>query len=244
MEIAYREDDDLKFLQFCDNEDLGILVDILKGKEGEERWTENLTLDDRFKNCNGDFASVWDVIAGELQHFGGDSLVNFFRGNGIPYRKVLTEVCDKFKVEYDKESEVVDIEAALLLKMLDKAVEKMSEEERAEVAEALGVGGVDLAPGAIMLALQAAIKAGGFKSYQLALIVANAVVKAILGRGLPFAVNAALTRAMAVFAGPIGIAVAAVLTLPMFSGPAFRVTMPACIQVAYMRQKSMNAESL
>lgn len=242
MGIKFRDDQDLKFLQFCDNDDLGILVDILKGPEGDERLSEELTQDEHFKACNGDYISIWDVIAGELQLFGGDSIMNITRGHGISYREVLTDVCDKLGVDYKGVDDITEIETRLLLKILEKTMEEMSEEERSEIVKALDLGVVDLTPGPIMLALQAAIKAGGFKSYQLAVIVANAVAKAILGRGLPMAANAALTRAIAAFAGPIGIAIGVVLAVPMVSGPAFRVTMPACIQVAYMRQKSMNKD--
>ena len=49
--------------------------------------------------------------------------------------------------------------------------------------------------------------------------------------------NAALTRSLCVFAGPIGWVVTAVWTLLDIAGPAYRVTIPAVIQVAYMRAK-------
>ena len=83
-----------------------------------------------------------------------------------------------------------------------------------------------------------------FNTYRLAVIVANAVSKAILNRGLAFAGNAALTRGIAVLAGPVGWAISAVLTVPVFTGPAFRVTIPATLYVAYLRQKHLNKDLL
>jgi len=45
---------------------------------------------------------------------------------------------------------------------------------------------------------------------------------------------------MALFAGPIAIIANVVLTIPILTGPAYRVTIPATIQVAYMRQKMLH----
>lgn len=89
-----------------------------------------------------------------------------------------------------------------------------------------------------MAAVQSAIKLGGFASYKVAVIVANAVARALLGRGLSFAANAALTRWIGVFAGPIGWAVTIAWTALDIAGPAYRVTIPAVIQIAYMRVKA------
>ena len=50
--------------------------------------------------------------------------------------------------------------------------------------------------------MQLIVKAGGFASYKVAVIVANAVAKCILGRGLSFAANRALTKALSIFADP------------------------------------------
>lgn len=88
--------------------------------------------------------------------------------------------------------------------------------------------------------MQGAIKAGGFMSYQIALIVANAVAKAVIGRGLTLAANAGLTRAMSVFAGPIGWAITGLWTAVDLAGPAYRITMPAVIQVAFLRLRHSN----
>lgn len=242
MAIKFRDDNDLKFLQFCDNEDLGILVDILRGPEGDERLTEQLSKDERFSSCNGDYALVWDIIAGELQLFGGDWIPNRFRGHGVSYRELLTDACKQMKVNFNKESDVSTIEMNLLMKVLEKSLDKMTEEERREFSKQFGLGIKDFSPNAVMFALQMAIKGGGFKAYQLAAVVANAIAKFLAGRGLPLLANAGMMRGLAVFAGPIGWAFNGILALPMITGPAYRVTIPACIQVAYMRQKSINKE--
>jgi len=147
-------------------------------------------------------------------------------------------------VKVDKKSETSKIEEALLLKVVEKALDEMTEEEKEEFIKRVNIDPTNLSVVAIMAALQAAIRMGGFASYQIAVIVANSVAKALVGRGLAFTANAALTRYMAVFAGPIGWVISGLLTLPMISGPAYRVTIPSVIQIAYMRQKYKNKPPL
>lgn len=77
----------------------------------------------------------------------------------------------------------------------------------------------------------------GFSPYKISVIVANAVARTLLGRGICVAGNAALTRAIAVFAGPVGLALNALWLAIDIAGPAYRVTVPAVIQIAYIRAK-------
>lgn len=67
--------------------------------------------------------------------------------------------------------------------------------------------------------------------------MANQVAKVVLGKGLTFAANQTLTKVIGAFAGPIGWVVTAVWTAFDIAGPAYRVIIPACIQIAYMRTK-------
>lgn len=80
-------------------------------------------------------------------------------------------------------------------------------------------------------------KLSGFFAYRLAVIVANAVARAVLGRGLALAANASLTRGVAIALGPVGWAVTAVTLVPMISGPAYRKTIPALAIVGALRAR-------
>lgn len=243
MSNTYRKDKDLDpLLRYADNEMLSVLVKYLTtDKDGETRYTETLTGDKTFKAAKGDYKQVWDLIAGELQHFGGDTLVNLFRRTGVEYREILTDVCKKLKIKTDYNAETVNIEQALLAKLFQDSWEKMSANEKDELRKELKID-PSLTSSAALTAIIAAIRMGGFMSYQVAMIVANAVAKALLGRGLTIAANAGLARAIGVLAGPIGIAITVLLTVPAISGPAFRVTLPAVVQVAAMRQQMLNEE--
>jgi uncharacterized protein YaaW (UPF0174 family) len=237
--MAYRRDPDLEFLKKCTSEDLSILVGVLtEDTDGETRWTEELTGNERYKANFPNHRVYWDLVAAELQCFGASSVATIFRGGkGIMYREVLSDVCDKLKVNGDSQSSVETIELNLLMKILADSMEKMTPEQLKEIVGTLDLKTTSYTKQAVVAALQAGVAMSGFVAYQIAVIVANAVAKAVVGRGLALAANAGLARAVGIFAGPIGWAVTAVWTLIDVAGPAYRVTMPAVIQVAFLRAK-------
>ena len=243
--MAYREDSDLEFLGQMKSEDLNDLVfSITRDKDGDARLTEELTMNERYKQYYPDHHQYWKDIAAEIQCFGANSFVTIFRGGkGVPYREVLTDVCDKLKVNYNKNSTVEKIENNMLMKIIADALEKMSPEELRNLAESVGVKNTDGITAEVLAGIfQAAFRAGGFMSYQITLIVVNAVLKLLIGRGLSIAGNAALTRAMAFFTGPIGWILTGVWTAIDIAGPAYRVTIPAVIQIAALRKKYLMGE--
>jgi uncharacterized protein YaaW (UPF0174 family) len=250
--LSYLDDPGLVFLQFCTHADLRNLADILMTEKGSRRSTEQLSDEPTFFASRDDLTKVWHLIAAELQRFGADSVVTFFRGGkGVVYREILTDVCGYLKIEIRDGEEFSAIESRVLLKALEKSLEKMTEEERAEfVKSAAGMfangqfNPAAATPAAILAALQAAFAMGGFAAFQIAAIVANAVSKFILGRGLAFAANAGLMRVLGLVAGPFGFALSGILSVPMISGAAYRVTVPAVIYVAYLRQKHINRDLL
>ena len=206
--------------------------------------TEELTTNALYKRHHPDHHQYWELIAAEVQCFGANSFATIFRGGkGVPYKEVLTDVCDKMKVNYNKESSVETIEQHLLMKILKDSLEKMSASEIRELAESLGVKNTNsITAEALIGSFQAIFRMGGFKSYQLTLVVVNAVMKALVGRGLALAGNAALTRVAAVMTGPIGWVITGLWTAIDLAGAAYRVTIPAVIQIAFLRQKLKYAD--
>ncbi|MFE8730566.1 hypothetical protein, partial [Aeromonas hydrophila] len=86
-------------------------------------------------------------------------------GKGVEYREVLTDVCDKMKVDYSKDSSTEKIENNLLMKILTDALENMSPEELKKLAEATGVKNTSGITAQTMLGVfQAVFRAGGFRS--------------------------------------------------------------------------------
>jgi len=240
--MAYRYDADLEFLGQMESEDLNDLVYCLThDKDGSVRFTEELTANELYKQHYPDHVKYWQMIAAEIQCFGANSFMTVFRGGkGVEYKEILMDVCDKMKVNYNKSSSVEKIEGNLLMKILEDALEKMTPEELKELAAATGVKNTSGVTAETMLGVfQAVFRMGGFKSYQLTLIVVNAISRALIGRGLTFAGNAALTRTMAILTGPIGWVITGLWTAIDVAGAAYRVTIPAVIQVAALRQKHL-----
>lgn len=238
--MAYRDDKNLEFLAQMKSEDLDDLVYCLThDRDGSVRLTEELTENELYKQYHPDHKKYWKLIAAEIQCFGANTFATILRGGkGVEYKEVLMDVCDKLKVNYNKDSSVEKIENNLLMKILTDAVEKMSPKEIKELAEATGVENTDgITPEVMTGMFQAVFRAGGFKSYQLTLIVVNAVLKVLIGRGLSIAGNAALTRTVAILTGPIGWIMTGLWTAIDIAGAAYRVTIPAVIQVAALRQK-------
>ncbi len=212
-------------------------------KDGEKRFTEGLTLSEEYKRHGHDYAKYAERIAEELQHYGANSFASALRGTGVLYREILCEVCNKLKVNYNKKTETTLIEQNMLSKILERSLEEMDDEEVKEMCDELSIKNTDnLNRQALSTAALTLFKMGGFKSYQLAVIVANAVIKAIFQRGLSLGANVALTRGLSILTGPVGWIITGVWTAIDIAGPAYRVTIPACILVTTLRLKAQANE--
>ena len=234
-------DKDLEFLKKCDNDDLVVLVDYLtKDKKGNSRVTEALTGSDNYKRYYPhSVASFSEDIAHELCLFGGNTFANIFRGGGPSYRSVLIKVAKKMGTNFNKKSSVEVIEANLLQKIFERMLENMDEADLIKLRQELGdnTPTQGLGKQVLIASILLALRKGGFATYQYAVIIANAVARALLGRGLTFAANATLTRYLSIFTGPIGWILAIIWTAVDIAGPAYRVIVPSVIHVAYMRAK-------
>ncbi|MBK6851950.1 MAG: hypothetical protein IPG93_10090 [Burkholderiales bacterium] len=230
----------LHLLRHSDESDLSVLVDYLtdSGKGRISMSTETCSILVAAQAKGGRYSSkALSTMAAELSRFGGNSIINLFRGGeGVPYSEVLRDVLEHLKGSADTGESVESMELKVLQRMATDAWERMKPEDRATFQAGLGVASGITGPAALT-AIQAAIKLGGFASYQVALQVANAMARALLGKGLTFAANAAVTRFVAVAAGPIGWVITALWTAYDLASPAYRVTVPCVVQIAYMRQK-------
>lgn len=176
-----------------------------------------------------------DLIADEIRAMGGNSFANLLRGGeGISYHKVVCDVADQLKVCYDKASSADRIEELIIFKLFEDAWNKMSPSERENAIKEID-GNLNFTGPIATVSIMKLIKLGGFKSYQLAVIVANAVSKFVLGRGLSFGANAALTKSLSLFAGPVGWVISGIWTAIDLAGPSYKTTIPCVIQVATIR---------
>jgi uncharacterized protein YaaW (UPF0174 family) len=190
-----------------------------------------------FKSAYPNHLLYVDEIASEIQRFGGNSIANLARGGkGVLYKEVATDVAAQLKVKCNPEWDIATIEGQILLAVLSNAWEKMTPEQKTEFMRIVGEQHTKSPTSFPFATAQIAIRIGGFAAYQLGAIVANAIARALLGRGLSAAANAGLSRAIGLFAGPVGLAITALWTVIDLAGPAYRVTVPCVLHVASVRQ--------
>lgn len=253
MALEYRHDPDLEFLGSLDRDALDPLVDILtKGKDGTLRRNQNLTSESLYKEHAPNHAKYWHLIAAELQTWHGHALWNRWRGvgdkQGVLYRDILCDVCDNMQINYNKNSETDLIETYLLQKIWADVMEKMTPEQLREIAEGLNLRIPDVVERqaisqAIVYALRLYIRSRGFLPYKSVVVLANSVYNyafaPLTGSGLSLAANAALPRSLSRLVGPVASNLMVLWATYEFVeyavGPAYRVTRPAVIMVAYLR---------
>jgi len=257
--MSYIYDEDLKFLGdiFIQHKDLEPLFNHLWGRVSHE-------FDDYecYKKYGGTkkHKLYWKAIAGELQKFGGNTIANKLRGNGVKYKEIACDVAKKIKVKVNENEKIEEIENKILAKLLEYHFEKMEEEEKNKFIEEFNKEFKQLSKKEkekifknnknlkSLLASQintknafklfrVIFKAGGFKSYQITVIVVNSVSKAVAKKGLTVAANAALTKNLALLVGPIGAIISGILTVYNITGPAYRVTIPGVVMVAMLRKE-------
>ncbi|MFB1278818.1 YaaW family protein [Helicobacter pylori] len=154
----------------------------------------------------------------------------------------MCDACDHLKVNYHEESPTSLIEKNMLSKLLKDSLEKMSGREIKELGHELGMTNIDKVIGENKQVLIASVltlfQAGGSHSYALAIAVADAMVRQTLGHGLSSVVGkVALKKTLVILAGPIGWVITGALVSVNLAGPAYRVTVPACVLVATLRKK-------
>ena len=241
--MQMREDPDLEFMAECKSEELDPLVRVLThGKDGTPRLTGSLDLTEEYQTHHPKHRKYWRLVAAELQYYGADSAMTVLRGNkGVPYREILTDVCKRLKVNYKDDSSIEIIETNLLMKVGMDIFEQMTPEEMGEIADEIGVkrpSGVSSWTATVLV--QIILRQGAFATYKWALIIANSIANAIAGAiatgGLPFVANTVLVRVLHNLIGPIGWGLTALWAASIVTGPAYRVTVPAVLQVIALRR--------
>jgi len=180
------------------------------------------------------------LVAEELSRFGGNSLMNMLRGgSGVPYKEMLTDVASHVGVPKCATASCADLEMAIIGKVVEQSLERMSEEDKATFFESVG-GSYRSGMGTVALAaLVSTLSLSALTSYRLAALVASATMSNLVGRGIVVAGGSTLARGLGVLAGPLGWAITGIWTAFDLASPAYRVTVPCVIQIGYMRQKML-----
>ena len=234
-----KKDKDLMFLARCKNSDLKRLVDIMTfDRDGKVRYAEQLTNSDAYIYCYPNrLQMMWQDIANELQRFGGNTLMNLYRGSGVRYREILNDVCRKMKVYYTGRESTAQLEEKLLQKMCLTAVNDMSEEELRTMTEELDMPTKNPKRYAMVAAMQLAIRKGGALFTRIAVYITRIIARMLLGRGAVMVGSNTISKAIGIAGGPVGWAISAGWMIYDIASPAYRVTIPCVMQIACMRMQ-------
>ncbi|EJB82631.1 hypothetical protein HPHPH9_1506 [Helicobacter pylori Hp H-9] len=179
----------MEFLKRLSSNDLKDLFDVIVyDEDGTLRMNEELTDSTEYKRYGHDYAKYPTRIAEELQHYGGNTFINFFRDEGVLYKEILCDACDHLKVNYNEKSPTSLIEQNMLSKLLKDSLERMSKEYLEKLRHELGMPNINKVISENKQVLIASVltlfKAGGSHSYALAIAVADTMVRQTLGHGL------------------------------------------------------------
>lgn len=230
MNVTYLNDDDLDFLQHCSEEQLANITRLLTHNEkGKARLSSVLNHNDLFKSMEGhpeQHRRNWQLIAGELQNYGGDSIANKLRGHGKLYRAILLDVSKRLKLKADKEMSTFEIEQSLLEHFLRNAWQKMDAEHKQEFLQAVDAKVSELEELLPLLMKDRNLAKGvsHLLSGQLTRILRTHAAVSVIGHGLLRGAG---------LGGPVGAALNGVKAV---SGSAYRVTIPAVLHIACLRR--------
>lgn len=241
---AKTTDKDLRFLSSCENEDLRVLCDILThDRLGNIRITEQLTATDEYnRNYPEDMLFLVPQISNELLKYGSNTLATFLHNEPDSYETVLRRVCKQMDVRTMEQDSVAKMERNLLTTLCQDTLNKMSERELRLLANENGIPDKTLTRQALTAALLMAIRTSRAVLTRIAARIIQYIVEIITVRGVATAGIETATRAVSSALGPIGWIALGAWTVYDITSPAYRVCVPAVLQVAYMRLNRFEKE--
>lgn len=239
-----KTDKDLRFLSSCENEDLRVLCDILThDRLGNIRVTEQLTSTDEYnRNYPEDMLFLVPQISNELLKYGSNTLATFWHNEPDSYETVLRRVCKQMDVRTMEKDSVAKMEHNLLTTLCQDTLDKMSERELRLLANENGIPDKTLTRQALTAALLMAVRTSRAVLTRIAARVIQYIVELITIRGVATAGIETATRAVSSALGPIGWIALGAWTVYDITSPAYRVCIPAVLQVAYMRLNRFEKE--
>ncbi|OXJ10795.1 hypothetical protein CFB45_28285 [Burkholderia sp. HI2500] len=233
-------------LQVADDDDLAILAEHLTDK-GKGRSALSGTRLAQLTACceSGVFGHVdRNDIASEIRLFGGNSIANAMRGGeGVSYQELVVDVAKHLKIDVESWESALSVETQMLRKLFLNALDAMTGDMRRTILSDVGLGALaDFGRAEIAAALREAPAHGDIR-VKVAAFVAESTAATVLGRGLAIAGKAGAASTM-LASGAVAAAASVVAPLGLvfgavaLAGPAYRVSVPCVVQVAYIREKA------
>ncbi|PAU55739.1 hypothetical protein BZL41_20795 [Pseudomonas sp. PIC25] len=201
--------------------DLNALADLItdngKGRVALDSSVKARILSHKAK---GSLHSIAQVLAAEISAFGGNSIANLFRSSGVSYLELATDVAKKVGGKPAATDDIYDIEDIVINLAGPKYLGKNAPKDHLDNAAMAAY------IGQLMTALL--INAGN----------AAGIASAGGAAGIASAIGG---RLVTLVAPPVAVGVAGA-TIIQATAPAFRITIPAVLQVAKIRRTRFNAD--
>ena len=198
--------------------DLEVLADLITDN-GEGRVALDSTVKTILVNnrARGSLQSIPEVLEAEIRAFGSNSIASLFRSGGVSYSELATDVAKKLGGKPPANADIYTIEEIVILEAVRKYVGEDAVIDSVSLTTYIGhiVSSLVTAAGTAA-GIAATAGTAGFAS-------------AISG------------RLVTLVAPPLAVA-AAGATVFQATGPAFRITIPAVLQVAKIRRVRYDAD--
>ncbi|MGE2764184.1 YaaW family protein [Escherichia coli] len=231
-EIDIKGDETLVALLLnADKNDIDLLIDYIT-PDGKFNFSQS----DRVKKAlrDGKNSEAIDeetlrLLIRELQHFGGNTVINLFRRNGVSYSEIVDDVASHLKIKVAKNAPVKEKESLIIDAVFASSWNKMSDDDRRQLLRDMGINT------SISLDKLSRME---LPLLQRAAMVASGLAQIATGKALPLIAGLGIGRVLGVLTGPVGLALTGLYTAYDISNPAFRITLPCVVQIAWIRLKN------
>lgn len=209
----------------ADKGDIDLLIDYITnaGKFGFSMSDSVKTVLKDAKHHDVPDEETLRLLVRELQHFGGNTFVNLFRRNGVGYNEIVDDVASHLKIKAPISNTVDEKEALIIDCVFTSSWQKMSDDERSQILRDMNISAT--------VSLDIPV-------WQKAALVASGLAQTTAGKVLPLIAGLGIGRVLGVLTGPVGLAITGLYTAYDMSSPAFRVTLPCVVQIAWIRLKN------
>ncbi len=122
-------------LRQCDNSELDTIVSIILAAP-----SQTLTLQEHYRAYQGDHKAYVDELVYEITSFGGNSLANMVRGQGVPYADMVRDVARHLSIKLTMADTVPTLETKIIIRILQLAYSRLSDEDKLALQDLLDLG--------------------------------------------------------------------------------------------------------
>jgi uncharacterized protein YaaW (UPF0174 family) len=114
-----------QLLRHSDNEDLDPIVSIILSSP-----SQTLTIKEGYRDHVGDHKAYADELVYEITSFGGNSLANLVRGQGVPYAEMVRDVAATLGIKPQLVDTTPILEQKVILRILKLSYDRLGDDDR------------------------------------------------------------------------------------------------------------------